>query len=195
MENHITVSFWGTFRAFIPTMLRTSATMLFTRAFIAPAFALLSTAQTTTTDGIAAPTTTSLTGLEVIPLPLPHNYRPLTAPQATDIVKDIAKYYTSVTAQAEWSSAVDAFTSAIPSSVLTEIQDDPASYIQSVITATTTQDWYTNVPTSYQQYFSSIAAQQKNIVSSVIAHGPAPTHAAKVAGAVMAAGGAALALL
>ncbi|CAF9942074.1 hypothetical protein IMSHALPRED_003191 [Imshaugia aleurites] len=143
--------------------------MLFTRAFTAATLLLLTAAQTTTS---------------------------LTGPEASTISSSLSAYYTSVTAQPSWSSAVAAFTSALPSSVLTELGDDPGSYVQSVITATTTQPWYTNVPASYQRYFSSIAAQEKSIVSSVVAKGPAPTNAARVAGAVLAAaGGVALVVL
>lgn len=50
------------------------------------------------------------------------------------------------------------------------------------------------MPTSVQSFWSSVGAQQISIVTKAAA-GPAPTHAAKVAGVILAAGGAVVAML
>lgn len=87
----------------------------------------------------------------------------------------------------------------------------------SVYTASAVQSWFTALPTSVLSYYSSNVqavssiisedakgpaptnaasnAQVERIIISEDVKGPAPTNAVRVAGVVMAAGGAALALL
>ena len=83
---------------------------------------------------------------------------------------------------------------ALPSSVLSDIEADPSDFFNSIVTATATPDWYSAIPTSYQSYFSSIGAAEASIVNED-AKGPAPTNGVKLAGMAVAAGGVALALL
>ena len=78
--------------------------------------------------------------------------------------------------------------------MLAEIEADPSDYIQSVLTETTQPAWISAVPTSARAYLSSVANAEASIITKD-AKGPAPTNAVKVVGAVVAAGGAALALL
>ena len=54
--------------------------------------------------------------------------------------------------------------------------------------------WFSALPTSAQAYFSSVGQAEISIISKD-AEGPAPTNVMRVAGAVVVAGGAALALL
>ncbi len=72
--------------------------------------------------------------------------------------------------------------------------DDPDGYFQSALTATAQPTWFSALPTSAQAFISSVGQAEFSIISKD-AQGPAPTNAVRVAGAVVAAGGAALALL
>ena len=86
-------------------------------------------------------------------------------------------------------SAYRALTSAAPSGALNDID-----YVQDFATATTEPSWWSDVPDKYQAYFTSVAKAEASIIIKA-AEGPAPTHAPVVAGAILAAGGAALAFL
>ncbi|KAK4697241.1 hypothetical protein P7C71_g800, partial [Lecanoromycetidae sp. Uapishka_2] len=149
--------------------------MLYSRAFLASTLALFANANPTTVDGVAVPTSIS-------------------PAKQTKILNDLSAYQNSITAHAEWSSALAAYTSAIPSSVLTQIDANPIDYIQSVLSAGTPPAWVSAVPTSAVSYISSVVSAEASIISKD-AKGPAPTNGAKIVGAVVAAGGAALALL
>ncbi len=74
------------------------------------------------------------------------------------------------------------------------MEDDPDGYLQSALTATALPTWFSALPTSAQAYISSVAQAEISIISKD-AKGPAPTNVVKVAGALVAAGGAALVLL
>ena len=67
-------------------------------------------------------------------------------------------------------------------------------YLEYELIETAMPSWFSALPTSAVAYFSSVAQAEISILSKD-AKGPAPTNAVKVVGAVMAAGGAALALL
>lgn len=64
------------------------------------------------------------------------------------------------------------------------------------MTETATPSWYSAIPTSYQNYLSSVGVAEASIVSKDVT-GPAPTTApgVKVVGAALAVGAAGLALL
>lgn len=83
--------------------------------------------------------------------------------------------------------------SAVPSDVLSGIENDPG-YVQSALTGTAQPSWFSALPTSAQAYLSSVVQAEISIITKD-AEGPAPTNVAKVAGAVMVAGGAVMALL
>ncbi|KAK0514423.1 hypothetical protein JMJ35_003040 [Cladonia borealis] len=142
--------------------------MIFSRTLIISAFAALVSSQ-------ALPTTIS-------------------PAQETKAIKDLSAYLTSLTAQPAYTAAAAAFASAVPSDVQSEIENDPDAYLQSVLTETALPSWFSALPTSALAYFSSVGQAEISIISKD-AKGPAPTNAAKVAGAVMAAGGAVMALL
>ena len=67
-------------------------------------------------------------------------------------------------------------------------------YLEYELDDTAAPSWFSAIPTSAVAYFSSVRQAEYSILSKD-AKGPAPTNAVRVAGAVMAAGGAALALL
>lgn len=159
--------------------------MLFTSTLILSTLALLTNAQTSTTDA-AVPTSTANAALSTLtPAALP-----------TRVIASVEKYLSSVEAQPEWSSALQALTSAIPASVLSQIEADPTDYLSSVLEGGQTPSWISAVPTSYISYFSSIGAAEASIATKT-AEGPAPTNGArvKVVGAALAVGAAGLALL
>ena len=66
--------------------------------------------------------------------------------------------------------------------------------MQEFATATAEPTWWSDVPDKYQAYWTSVAKAEASILVKA-AEGPAPTHAPKIAGAILAAGGAALAFL
>lgn len=178
--------------------------MLFTRALILSTLTLLTTAQTPNNAAPAVPTT--LNGAQVNPPlhspPLPPT--PILHPQAnppppskeTRAVNDLLAYQSSLLQQPEYTSVLAALQSAIPPDVLEDIEDDPSGYLQSIITETARPSWYSAIPTSYQNYLSSVGVAEASIVSKD-ATGPAPTRApgAKVVGAALAVGAAGLAML
>ena len=172
--------------------------MLFTRTLILSTLTLLTTAQTTTDAGAAIPTSVSGAQVNKHPYHHPHLISPQLTPlfKATHILHDLESYLSSLTSQPEYTSVLDALESAIPESVLQEIEADPSDYLNSVITGTATPSWYSAIPTSYQNYLSSVGVVEASIVSKD-ATGPAPTKApgAKVVGAALAVGAAGLALL
>ncbi|KAK3170660.1 hypothetical protein OEA41_002742 [Lepraria neglecta] len=141
--------------------------MLFTRAFIVSALAALASAQAATTVSPA---------------------------QESKAVNDLSSYLNALTTDPGYTAAVAAFATAVPSDVLSEIEDNPDGYFQSAFTATALPTWFTALPSSAQSFFSSVGAAEISIVSKDV-KGPAPTNAVKVGGAVLAAGGAVLALL
>lgn len=150
-------------------------TMLFTRALILSTFTILTTAQTPASP--AYPTT-------------------LTPAQQTRAAKDLVAYQSSIALQPEFTSILEALQSAIPESVLDQMETDPSDYLQSIITGTAQPSWYSAIPTSYQNYLSSVGAAEASIISKD-AEGPAPTKApgAKVVVAALAVGAAGLAML
>ena len=109
-------------------------------------------------------------------------------------MNDLSAYLTSVVAQPAYTAAVDALASAVPTDIQSEFLNDPEGYVQSAFTNPAVPSWFTAIPTSVQAYFSSMGQAEASILSKD-AKGPAPTNAVRVAGAVMAAGGAALVLL
>lgn len=149
--------------------------MLFTRALILSTFTILTTAQTPASP--AYPTT-------------------LTPAQQTRAAKDLVAYQSSIALQPEFTSILEALQSAIPESVLDQMETDPSDYLQSIITGTAQPSWYSAIPTSYQNYLSSVGAAEASIISKD-AEGPAPTKApgAKVVVAALAVGAAGLAML
>ena len=160
--------------------------MLFASTLLLSTLTLLANAQTTTTaDDAFPPATISAIYPTITSAAIP-----------TKVLDSLSKYLTSITAQPEYSSAQQALASAIPASILTEIEGDPSDYLSSVLAGGTLPSWYTALPTSYQNYFSSIGAAEESIVSKG-SQGPAPTQGprAKVVGAAMAVGAAGLALL
>ena len=160
--------------------------MLFASTLLLSTLTLLANAQTTTTaDDALSPAAAATTFPTLTPGAVP-----------TSVLNALESYLTSVTAQPEFLSAYQALTSAIPASVLNEIEDDPTDYLGSVLAGGTQPSWITAVPTSYISYFSSIGAAEQSIVSKGSA-GPAPTQGprVKVVGAAMAVGAAGLALL
>lgn len=80
----------------------------------------------------------------------------------------------------------------MPYSVSRQILDDPSGYWNNIATASALPSWYTAMPTSVQAFWSSVGVQEISIVTKAAA---GPTNAAKVAGAVLAAGGAVVAML
>ncbi len=93
-----------------------------------------------------------------------------------------------------YSAAMQVISPGVPDSVLSQVGNDPSAFYQAIATQTAEPSWYAAMPTSVVAFFSSVFAAEFSIVSKD-AQGPAPTHAAKVAGVVLAAGGAALAVL
>lgn len=93
-----------------------------------------------------------------------------------------------------YSAAASAAATGIPDDVISQIDNDPSGFYQSIATQTVTPSWFAALPTSAVAFFSSVGAAEFSIVSKD-AQAPAPTHAVKVAGVVLAAGGAALAML
>lgn len=83
---------------------------------------------------------------------------------------------------------------AVPNSIWSELQSDWSGGIESMAAATTNPSWFTAMPTSAQAYWSSVGAAEQSIVNKD-EQDPAPTHAVKVAGVVLAAGGAALVMI
>ncbi len=132
------------------------------------------------------------------PLPPYPSFSPADSarPQATHILNDLESYFSSLTQQPEYTSVLAALQSAIPSSVLEQINVDPSDYLQSILTETATPTWYSAIPTSYQNYLSSVGVAEASIISKD-AKGPAPTNApgVKAVGAALALGAAGLALL
>ena len=99
-----------------------------------------------------------------------------------------------MTAQPAYTAAINALVSAIPSDKIEDFDNDPMGYFEYEFIGTAAPSWFPAIPTSAVAYFSSVRQAEFSILSND-AKGPAPTNAVKVAGAVMAAGGAALALL
>lgn len=89
---------------------------------------------------------------------------------------------------------MQAISTGIPASVLSQINNNANAFDQSLATATADTSWFSALPTSAVAFLSSVGAAEMSIVSKD-AQGPAPTNVAKVAGVVLAAGGAALAIL
>ena len=92
---------------------------------------------------------------------------------------------------------MQALTSAIPASVLSQIENDPTDYLSSIMGGDGAKpSWLSAVPTSYISYFSSIAVAEASIATKA-AEAPAPTNGprVKVVGAALAVGAAGLALL
>lgn len=79
--------------------------------------------------------------------------------------------------------------SAAPEGALDDYND-----FEEFATATVVPTWWSDVPDKWQAYFTSVALAEQSIIVKA-AQGPAPTHGPVVAGAVLAAGGAALAFL
>lgn len=163
--------------------------MLFASTLLLSTLTLLANAQTTTTTATADNALPPAAAATPYPTPTPPAV-------PTQVLDSLSKYLTSVTAQPDFSSAYQALTSAIPASVLTEIEQDPTDYLSSVLAGGTEPSWLAALPTSYLSYFSSIGAAEQSIVSKG-SEGPAPTQGprVKVVGAAMAVGAAGLALL
>ena len=160
--------------------------MLFASTLLLSTLTFLANAQTTTTaDDTLSPAAAATTYPTLTPAAVP-----------TKVIDALSKYLTSVTAQPEFSSAYQALTSAMPASLLSEIQEDPSDYLSSALAGGTQPSWLAALPTSYLSYFSSIGAAEQSIVSKG-SEGPAPTQGprVKVVGAAMAVGAAGLALL
>lgn len=161
--------------------------MLFTRILVISTLNLLAHTQTTTTtDTALSPSTPSITLPPLTP----------TAPPAR-IMASVQKYYSSLTTQMEWTSAVQALTSAIPSTIRSQIANDPTDYLSSVFGGTgQIPSWVSAMPTNYTDYFRSIVAAQASITSKA-AEGSAATGGprVRVVLAALAVGAAGLALL
>lgn len=131
-------------------------------------------------------------------LPIPPPWAPLTnsPSQSSKAVKDLTSYLGGLTTQAAFSTATSVLATAVPSDVIEQIQFDPNGYYQSVATATALPSWFTAMPTPVQQFFSSVGQAEASILSKD-AKGPAPTNGVnvKLTGAVLAAGGAVMAML
>lgn len=82
----------------------------------------------------------------------------------------------------------------MPTSIYRNLENDPTAWLQSEITKTGTQDWYSAVPSSALGVLSSVGNEEIAIISKDVT-GPAPTNVARIAGAALAAGAAALAVL
>lgn len=82
----------------------------------------------------------------------------------------------------------------MPTSVYTNFVADPSGWLQTEITKAVTPDWYSAVPSSALSVLSSVGNEEIAIISKDVT-GPAPTNVAKIAGAALAAGAAALAVL
>ena len=143
------------------------------------------------------PTTTPATALSssstppITPSPLPH-----TALQ-TPIMASVQKYYSSLTAQSEWTSAVQALTAAIPYSARSQIANDPTDYLRSVFGGTgQVPGWVSAMPTNYTEYFRSVVAAQASMTGQA-AEGSAPAVGRRVrlVGAALAVGAAGFVLL
>jgi len=159
--------------------------MLFTRAAVVSALTLLARAQTKTT----------LSPAQVGPLPLQYlSHQANAASKSTKAIHDLHSYLGSLTTVPGYTAAVQAISTGIPASVLSQINNNPNAFDQSLATATADPSWFSALPTSAVAFLSSVGAAEMSIVS-MDAQGPAPTNAAKVAGVVLAAGGAALAML
>ena len=101
-------------------------------------------------------------------------------------------YQSSWAKQPEFTAVEQALETAVP----TSLQYDGNDALGTFATATGTEvpTWFSALPTSVQGYLSSVRGDLIHIVTNN-AEGPAPTNAAKMAGVVIAAGGAALAML
>lgn len=96
--------------------------------------------------------------------------------RGADIVaSEMGIYESSVVNDPKWTSALNAVDSAVPSSVLSLIANDP-SYALSFITATSLPSWTTAIPSNAVSYLNSIENDAASIVSANTA-GPKPTAA------------------
>ena len=107
---------------------------------------------------------------------------------------DFSSYFTHLTTEAGYSAALSAFATAVPGEVLANGLSNPEGLLRSMATASAMPSWVTKLPASVQTYVSSVAQAEARIVSKE-AKNPAPTNGVRVAGVMLAAGGAVVAML
>ncbi|KAG8528261.1 uncharacterized protein KY384_007178 [Bacidia gigantensis] len=111
--------------------------------------------------------TTSLLPLLLPFLPLLTTAQDTTLPAKAQSA--LLDYYSSIVTEPAYSSAVQAVVTALPESDIDSVIASPTEYFLSLATATAPPAWFTALPTTYQQYFSSVEAKQLGIVSSATA--------------------------
>ena len=84
--------------------------------------------------------------------------------QETQAIDDLASYVTSITAQPQFTVAVNALEAAIPSSVLSKIEDAPESFLLEVATGTAATAYFSAVPTDVLDYVNSVGEQAISIL-------------------------------
>lgn len=158
--------------------------MLFPRIIIVSSVTLVAHAQSITTDA-AVP---SLTPSAVLPA-----CTSAAVPPATPAA--LQEYLASVTVQPEYMSATQALASAMPASVLSQMETDTAPLGWWPM-AGEAPSWVSAVPTIYVSYISSIRVAEWSILTGS-AESPAPTNGPpmNVVGAALAVGAAGLAML
>lgn len=158
--------------------------MLFPRIIIFSTVILVAYTQSVTTDA-AVP---SITPSAVLPACTPTDVPPVT-PAA------LQEYLASVTVQPEYMLATQALASAMPASVLSQMETDTAPLGWWPV-AGEAPSWISAVPTSYVSFISSVRVVEWSILTGS-AEAPAPTNGPpmKVVGAALAVGAAGLAML
>ncbi|MCJ1230564.1 hypothetical protein MMC12_007238 [Toensbergia leucococca] len=96
--------------------------------------------------------------------------------QSSQASKSLAAYLTSLTAQSKYTSVQSVLATAIPSSVLAEIEADPSDFAQEFVTGTSTDlpAWYTDLPSDAQSYIASVGQAEISIATKVLGGAAAP---------------------
>lgn len=87
----------------------------------------------------------------------------LTDLQETQAIDDLAAYVTSITAEPQFTSVVAALAQAVPTSVLSRLEEAPESYILELATGTA-PSIFTALPTGVYEYFASVGEQALSIL-------------------------------
>ncbi|KAI9752877.1 MAG: hypothetical protein M4579_005444 [Chaenotheca gracillima] len=107
--------------------------------------------------------------------------------QSSKIESDLSTYLTHLTAQPEFTSVALVLQTAVPFSVLQDLEADPQGYYESIITGTATPSWIAALPTDAQKYLESVGSAEIALATKDLGNAaPQPTGALKLAGAAVA---------
>ncbi|KAF2093178.1 hypothetical protein NA57DRAFT_61698 [Rhizodiscina lignyota] len=108
------------------------------------------------------------------------------------LLSDLSTWATSVTAQPEYSAFLSALSTAVPKSEFEELTatNVDIGVLSSLATAESTPTWWTKLPTSVQQYYTSLHAEELSIYTKDLSGPAAPTALPVLKAAGVAAAGA-----